>query len=80
MPDEAPPTQAIRHPMKKPPLGIMPVRIWKERRAVELVEAMHRQLQRLCTVNAGDNQAASENLDQWARELIDLNLPRACPF
>jgi hypothetical protein len=64
----------------KPPLGIMPDRIWKERRATELVQAMHRYLALLNTTNAEDNEAASDMLHQWARELIALNLPRAMPF
>ncbi len=66
--------------MKKPPLGVIPVLLWKERRAVELIEAMTRYSAMLKLGDSEDAEAARDLIDQWARELVDLNLRRAMPF
>jgi hypothetical protein len=66
--------------MKKPPLGVLPVNIWKENRAGELVSAMGRWAPLLQYADNKDQEAARDLIDKWARELVDLNLPRGMPF
>lgn len=64
----------------KPPLGVPPDNIWRERRAMELVGAMGRYADLLDEANAENAEAARDLIDRWAKELVALNLPQAMPF
>ena len=57
----------VMYPQKeKPPIGIMPERIWKQKRAEELTEAIARY------VSARDYENAERTVIAWCHELEGL--------
>lgn len=60
----------------KPPLGIMPHHIWKERRFLELAQAIARQEEFLRVAGPMSNayREGMLNMKQWAKEMVDLEI------
>jgi hypothetical protein len=59
--------------VKKPPLGVMPEKLWKESRVAELVRAIDCRLPQEASANHSDVSLVLK----WTRELIDHIRPRS---
>lgn len=66
--------------MKKPPLGVLPCHIWKAKRAADLAEAIGRYTALLLSLEGQEYDTACALIHQWAKEIVELNLPREMPF
>ena len=59
----------LRREVEKPPLGLMPEKIWREQRIEEIVDAMHRYI-----------EAGKDMPDDWMKELrLHRNIQREMP-
>ena len=64
----------------KPPLGLIPERLWKEKRLQELTKAMARYEPQICSGNLDGAQDAIDLISQWAKEIVDLGLSPSVRF